>query len=142
MRCPCCSGQNYADCCAPVHQNLTANSPEQLMRSRFAAYALQKWDYLLVTWHSSTRPAQLNDDDACTWLKLVIQHSDANTVEFSAYFKDGAQYGVLHETSNFVQENGRWVYVDGNCKVSHFKPERNDECPCGSGKKFKKCCGA
>ncbi|MCP5351498.1 MAG: SEC-C domain-containing protein [Oceanospirillaceae bacterium] len=141
MRCPCCSGLEYENCCGPVHAAQNAASPEQLMRSRYSAYALKKWDYLLATWHSSTRPAQLQDDNS-QWLKLVIHHSDNHTVEFSAYFKDGVQYGLLHEISNFAQENAHWTYVDGKCKVSNFKPERNDECLCGSGKKFKKCCGA
>lgn len=142
MRCPCCSGLEYAQCCGPVHNAQNAQNPQQLMRSRFAAYALKKWDYLLATWHSSTRPAQLSDDDACTWLKLVIHHSDASSVEFSAYFKEGSVYGVLHEASEFAEENGQWTYLQGKCSVKTFKPERNDECPCGSGKKFKKCCGA
>lgn len=89
------------------------------MRSRYSAYVLKLEDYLLATWHSSTRPAILNlADDNTKWISLEVKkHSpesaDRATVEFVARYKIGGRAGRLHEVSRFVREGGRWLYVDG-----------------------------
>ncbi len=90
------------------------------MRSRYAAYVVCSTDYLLATWHPTTRPATLNLDKAQRWLGLQIkQHKIQDethaTVEFVARSKPGGGPAQrLHETSRFVYEVGRWYYVDGD----------------------------
>ncbi len=117
------------------------------MRSRYSAYVLQRADYLLQTWHPSTRPASLDlAAENVVWLKLEIIETkqgsakdDEGLVEFVAH----SQGGQLHERSRFRKESSYWYYLDGALlpPVATVKPGRNDPCPCGSGKKFKKCCG-
>ncbi|BCK88269.1 hypothetical protein MIZ01_2071 [Sideroxyarcus emersonii] len=90
------------------------------MRSRYTAYTLLREDYLLATWHPSTRPASLGlaEEVPAKWLGLEIKHceqqdADHAIVEFVARYKVGGRAHRLHETSNFVREDGRWFYVDG-----------------------------
>ncbi len=90
------------------------------MRSRYTAYTLQREDYLLATWHASTRPAALGlaDEAPAKWLglevkRLALQDAEHATVEFVARQKVGGRAFRLHETSRFVREEGRWFYVDG-----------------------------
>ncbi len=90
------------------------------MRSRYSAYVLGLTDYLLATWHPTTRPATLTLDDAgLKWLGLdvrrcMMQDADHGTVEFVARSKLGGRAHRLHETSRFVRENDRWFYLDGD----------------------------
>lgn len=92
------------------------------MRSRYSAYALKLADYLINTWHPSTRPDDLTIESlqGIKWMGLTVLSSeniDAEhaTVTFSAKFKIGQQKNQLHhETSRFVFENGQWFYVDGD----------------------------
>ncbi|MDE2368453.1 MAG: hypothetical protein KGN16_05720 [Burkholderiales bacterium] len=123
LPCPCGLGPRYADCCGRWHagaRHLQADSAAALMRSRYSAYALGLEDYLLDTWHASTRPAApLALDPALRWLGLelrreVAQDADRATVEFVARCKLGGRASRLHETSRFVREGGRWFYVDGD----------------------------
>jgi len=117
------------------------------MRSRYSAYVLKRSDYLAATWHPSTRPASLDvSADDTQWQRLEIVATEKGgsgdndgVVEFAAYY----QGGQLHERSRFLKEEGKWLYVDGDIlpPVTETKAGRNDPCPCGSGKKFKKCCG-
>ncbi|MFA5825070.1 MAG: YchJ family metal-binding protein [Gallionellaceae bacterium] len=119
--CPCGSANPYTTCCARyVEDNEPAPSAEALMRSRYTAYTLQREDYLLATWHSSTRPASLDlaDDAATKWLGLEVkrheqQDADHAIVEFVARYKVNGRAHRLHEISRFVREEGRWFYVDG-----------------------------
>ena len=108
------------------------------MRSRYSAYALGEWDYLLESWHPDTRPAELSPADT-EWLGLTIVKADEKSVEFIAGFRQEAKIMALHEISHFAQLDGHWRYVDGNCEIS--EAGRNDPCPCGSGLKTKRCCG-
>lgn len=121
--CPCGSGRAYAACCGLYHPgDVPAPSAETLMRSRYAAYVLDRRDYLLATWHASTRPAELPPmEPGLRWLGLDIRRSeqpdDANaSVEFVARSKLGGRAHRLHEHSRFVREGGRWYYVDGELK--------------------------
>jgi len=91
------------------------------MRSRYSAYVLKLADYLLASWHPSTRPANLDlaEDDGSKWLGLEIkrcQQLDENhaTVEFVARYRIAGRGHRLHEISRFVREDGRWLYVDGD----------------------------
>ncbi len=83
------------------------------MRSRFSAFALGLDGYLLATWHPSTRPASLDLDADVTWRKLQIVDTAPGVVEFRASYRGPDGAGLLHERSRFVQEDGRWFYVDG-----------------------------
>ncbi len=120
--CPCGSGHPYARCCGRWHdgpEHLQAPDAEALMRSRYCAYVLGLTDYLLATWHPSTRPATLAPNEpGLRWLGLDIKrhtpvNADHATVEFVARSKLGGRAHRLHETSRFVREGGRWYYVDG-----------------------------
>jgi len=146
--CPCGSGKTYRDCCAPLHRGESlAPSAEALMRSRYSAYVLKLGDYLAATWHCSTRPVPLDiTGDATPWQRLRIiatekggETDSEGVVEFAADYSGGQ----LHERSRFVREQGQWFYVGGEIlpPVAAAKVGRNDPCPCGSGRKYKKCCG-
>ncbi|ASK36625.1 zinc chelation protein SecC [Alcanivorax sp. N3-2A] len=144
LPCPCQSGFGYARCCQPLHQGQPAATPEALMRSRYSAFVLNHGDYLIASWHPDTRPASLNLDDGGQWLALEVLESDesgeSGRVHFRATCKEGNGFAVLEERSRFVREHDRWFYLDGEHTVTPLKPGRNDPCPCGSGRKFKKCC--
>jgi SEC-C motif domain protein len=94
-------------------------SAEELMRSRYSAYVIGARDYLLATWHPTTRPASLELDQRTTWLGLQIkahaqQDADHATVEFVARYRVAGKGHRLHEISRFGRVNGRWLYVDGS----------------------------
>ena len=110
---------SLADCCGPLHVGLAAPDAERLMRSRYSAFVLGNVPYLLATWHSSQRPAELTLETGCKWLGLEIkQHRVTGTntaeVEFVARFRLGGKAVRQHERSRFVREDGRWFYVDGD----------------------------
>ena len=116
--CPCGSGLAYLRCCQPWHEGSPAPTAEALMRSRYSAYVLHLNDYLLATWHPSTRPTDL-DDASTRWLGLDVKRHqqtgpDTAIVEFVARFRAVGRGHRLHETSRFVREDGRWYYVDGD----------------------------
>ena len=114
--CPCGTGKAHASCCGPLHQGAPAATAEALMRSRYSAYVLQLTDYLIATWHPSTRPPTLELDPP-RWLGLQVKRHEASgdtaTVEFVARYKVGGKAGRLQECSRFVREDGRWYYLDG-----------------------------
>ena len=90
------------------------------MRSRYCAYVRGNADYLLATWHPTTRPAQLTLDGEppARWLGLQVRRyavtdTDTAVVEFVARYRIGNRAQRLHETSRFVREGGRWYYLDG-----------------------------
>lgn len=137
------------------------------MRSRYTAYACRDADYVLRTWHPAQRPARLDlTNDRTQWLGLRIVSTQAGgvsdtqgQVEFIARFRHGVRDGQLHENhiherSRFVREGEAWLYVDGDLSPAaatapapslpvRSQPTvgRNDPCPCGSGQKWKRCCG-
>ena len=118
--CPCGSGDAYTRCCGRFHAGAPAPTPEALMRSRYSAYALQRHDYLLQTWHPTTRPSELDiEADGTKWLGLAVkrhqQQDDSHaTVEFVARYRIAGRGHRLHELSRFVREDGRWYYLDGD----------------------------
>ena len=93
---------------------------ESLMRSRYCAFVLEDRDYLLASWHPSTRPAQLAFEPGTKWLGLEVREhrvidADHAEVEFVARHRAAGGRAVrLHERSRFVREEGRWYYVDGD----------------------------
>ncbi len=109
----------FDECCGPlVRGELQAGTAEQLMRSRYTAYALGELDHVFRTWHPRTRPADLSLDPGLTWLGLRIcdveagsSDDDTGTVEFIARYRDATGPNELHERSTFARRAGRWVYV-------------------------------
>jgi SEC-C motif-containing protein len=123
--CPCGSTRPYGACCGRYHAgplHLQAPDAAALMRSRYTAYVLGLRDYLLDTWHPSTRPAELElDPPELRWLGLDVRRHEAidadhARVEFVARSKLGGRAHRLHEISRFVREEGRWFYVDGEIR--------------------------
>jgi len=159
--CPCGSGQEFDACCRPFHDG-TALPPtaEALMRSRYSAFVVDAIDYL----HDTLAPESRDGFDRgeterwareSTWKGLEIvgtqqggPDDDEGVVAFCARFDFEGKPHSHYEVSRFRREAGRWMYLDGQIGVSKHDPRRvaavgrNDPCPCGSGKKFKKCCGA
>lgn len=146
--CPCGSKHAYADCCQPFHlEQQYPTQPEQLMRSRFSAYALHLFQYILDTYSTEQRQALSidmlsNDSEDTIWLGLDVIDSDSSEVEFKAYYAVNKQVYVMHERSTFIQESGKWRYDTGviHDDTGAVKIKRNDPCICHSGKKFKQCC--
>jgi SEC-C motif-containing protein len=120
-RCPCLSGLTYDDCCGRLHaRTATAQTAEQLMRSRFSAFAVGAPAYLLATWHPSTRPASLELDDDQRWYRLDVLATQqggpfdaTGVVEFEAFYRSPHGAGRQHEVSRFARDDGQWFYVDG-----------------------------
>ena len=90
------------------------------MRSRFTAFAIGDAAHLLRTWHSSTRPDEIELDDGLRWLRLDIidqqgggPFENSGIVEFEAFYRQGGSPGSMRERSRFVREDGVWLYVDG-----------------------------
>jgi SEC-C motif domain protein len=120
LTCACGSGLAYANCCGRYHSDASVPDAGALMRSRYTAYVMGLEAYLLASWHPSSRPASLdvNTSPQPQWIGLqVISHqqqdNDHATVEFVARYKINGRAFRIQEISRFVQEAGRWFYVDG-----------------------------
>jgi SEC-C motif-containing protein len=117
--CPCGSGSPYRDCCGPLHERSAfAPTAARLMRSRYSAFALGRPQYLLDTWHPSTRPPTLELDPQVRWTRLEILGTTGGslleqrgTVEFRAGYRLGRQTGEQHENSRFLRVGARWLYL-------------------------------
>ena len=153
MRCFCCSSLSFAQCCKPFIDGIKApDSAEQLMRSRFSAYAVHNYEYVLNTYSNDKQQGlsaqQLKDSaDGANWFALTIhrpskEQQNDNTVEFTAFYFENKNVFQLHETSRFIKENGLWRYHDGTLHddCGKVKYGRNLPCLCASNKKFKQCC--
>ncbi|MFO7578627.1 MAG: YchJ family metal-binding protein [Nitrosomonas halophila] len=122
--CPCGSQEQYSECCGRyLEKQASAPSAVALMRSRYTAYTLGREDYLLTTWHQTTRPAslELTREPPSKWLGLAVKRHeqvapDRAVVEFVARYKIGSRAYRLHEVSRFVYEAGQWFYVDGDIR--------------------------
>ena len=154
--CPCGTDIDYVACCGRfIEQDELAPTPEALMRSRYVAYTQANIDYIQRTMKS---PAT-DDFDAASardfanrviWNKLEVvvssEQNETGSVEFMAHFTQQNKKHVIHEISAFRKENGAWFYVDGKAPrlplPSVSQVGRNEACLCGSGKKYKKCCGS
>ncbi|WP_343222141.1 YchJ family protein [Methylomonas paludis] len=153
--CLCGSDLSYADCCQRYHSGAAqAPSAEALMRSRFSAYAMRNVDYLLVSWDVAKRPAEIDfSKETAQWQHLQIINckkggiqDSKGIVEFKAFYTQDGDEFFMHEISRFVKNGQRWLYLDGIVKsVSKVglqnQTGRNAACACGSGLKFKRCCG-
>ena len=112
-------------------------TPKELMISRYEAFVIEDWEYIANT-STCQSLDELNNSPSMEWLKLNIIDDYDNFVEFKAYYRENGVIKILHEKSSFVKENGIWKYAYGELYNSNI--QRNESCPCGSGKKFKKCC--
>ncbi len=164
--CPCrktdSTPRPYAECCQPLlEQGVLAVNPETLMRARYSAFALGNIDFL----HDSLLPNTRDDFDrkaithwskSAEWLDLDINGTEGGAesdnegfVSFTAHYVLDGQKQAHKERSRFRKEGdpARWYFAEeANVKsapiVKGAQPGRNDPCPCGSGKKYKKCHGA
>tara|TARA_B100000686_G_C16794370_1_gene981199 strand:- start:1690 stop:2160 length:471 start_codon:yes stop_codon:yes gene_type:complete len=148
---------------------ISADTAEDLMRSRYSAFALSEWDYLEQTLHPTERSIETDKSHfkrkETVWTRLEIIRTNGGSssdiegeVTFAAYFQKNGKSGVLREQSKFLRQDGKWFYsqrlskaIANHTKKNSITPPqtfrrdtqkvgRNDPCPCGSGKKFKKCC--
>lgn len=161
--CPCGSGHAYDECCKKVHDGESwPETAEDLVRARYCAYAERRFQFLL----DSALP-ELNKDltvkeleestKNVTWVRLEILGTDHTTneedgqdydvVDFLAYYRIGEGTYQIGERSYFRRVDGKLLYAAAEklrtqpLKRGTPKVGRNDPCPCGSGKKYKKCCG-
>ncbi len=114
--CHCGSGVAAEQCCLPLLRGeRQAGTAEQLMRSRYTAFAVGDADYLWRTWHPRTRPEQVTIDPAVQWAGLIIVAASDDVVEFRATYRDreSQRTGTLHERSRFAVRARRWFYIDG-----------------------------
>lgn len=156
--CPCGSGVAYAGCCEPIISGARpAETAEQLMRARYSAYVGVKMDFILESTHPDHREGYDHAGakqwaENSDWLGLEIvstlkggNDDSIGEVEFIARFKEKGLDREHHENALFRRENGVWYFTEG--KMVKPKPMvsnkvgRNDPCNCGSGLKYKKCCG-
>ncbi len=157
--CYCGNNESFEKCCGKyISGKATPKTAELLMRSRYSAYLVKDIDYLMNT----TTPMENMDGarkateewaNAATFSGLEIiacengqEKDDEGVVEFKAFYTDKASTFTHHERGYFVKVKGKWLYdkelpVDRTIK-HEAKVGRNDPCSCGSGKKYKKCCGA
>jgi SEC-C motif-containing protein len=162
--CPCratdAEKRAYADCCGPYFEaDKLPPTAEALMRSRYTAFVRGDIDYLEETLapdarHDFDRKAIAHWAAQSQWLGLDILGTEqgqagdeSGYVEFVANFSNGGERYAHRERSLFRKIEGRWYFQEeANRKnapiVKGAQPGRNDPCPCGSGKKYKKCCGA
>lgn len=153
--CPCGSTLDYSECCGPIIEGTPAETAEALMRSRYTAFVQRKLDYV-----ECTHAPEVRDDfnraeaermaEVCEWRGLDIRSTtetgDTAEVEFAIRFRFEQQDMIQVELASFRREHGEWLYVSSELNPKgpqrHVsKVGRNDPCPCGSGKKAKKCCG-
>jgi len=158
--CPCGSEKTFQDCCEPIITGQrSAQTPEELMRSRYTAFAKSEITHILNTIHPDKK--NLHDEKTIRnwsqkseWLGLEIIETEkggaedsVGYVEFMAHFRQKGTKERHHEVAEFRKVNDAWYFFDGNAPTpkqfvrSSPKVGRNDPCPCGSGKKYKKCCG-
>ncbi len=156
--CPCGSTRSYSDCCEPIINGTNpARTAEELMRARYSAYTRIEMDFILESTHPDHRQGY---DPAGTrawaenseWLGLEIigtkegtSEDSSGDVEFIARFRENGNLREHHENAMFKKKNETWYFCDGRIikpkPISVTKIGRNDICPCGSGLKYKKCCG-
>ena len=93
------------------------------MRSRYSAYVLELDDYLLRSWHPTTRPQAIEHEVGTRWLGLRVKSAeqlapDQASVSFEARYRVGGQSAVrMRETSRFLREGGHWYYLDGQVQT-------------------------
>ncbi|WP_163937723.1 YchJ family protein [Paraferrimonas sp. SM1919] len=140
--CRCGSSKPYSACCQRLHQQQQkATTALELMKSRYCAFCMGNYQYLIDT-DKTGNPlslADFSDQQPESWKGLEIVDYGDNWVQFKAWYKLGNQWGCIHERSVFLNQQEQWYYLAGEA-LDYQLPARNDPCVCGSTKKFKKCC--
>lgn len=148
QQCPCASQLAYSQCCQPLHLGQqVAQTAKQLMRSRYCAFALHQFQYIIDTqvahYHPDVTLASFEQEPQPQWCGLEIitdkQLDSSATVTFKAWYKHNTKLDVIFECSSFIKQDGVWLYTTGE-QFDCALPKRNDSCICGSGKKYKQCC--
>ncbi|MAX67861.1 MAG: hypothetical protein CME66_13065 [Halobacteriovoraceae bacterium] len=159
--CPCGSENEYQSCCMPYHKNESLPpTAEKLMRARYSAFVKNEIPFIAQTHLPGTEDFDIEEARNWAvdsqWKGLEIVNSQkgqadhqSGIVEFKALYadKEGKDY-LHHEISTFKKIDDQWYYEDGQIvgtgpiKRATPKVGRNEPCPCHSGKKYKKCCGA
>lgn len=161
MTCPCGLGDSLDNCCGPIIEGRSfPETAEALMRARYTAFATQQIAFIITSHHPDTlgdvdRNAVARSSKGSTWLGLEVLSTedglagdDQGWVEFIARHKSNGFEMVHHELSLFRRHQGRWYFHGGHqpkqetARNTQLKIGRNEPCPCGSGKKYKKCCAA
>ena len=146
QKCYCKSGKEFANCCEPILRVLeVAPTALALMRSRYSAYCLGDVNYLEATTHDHTwsdEELKFIQDwaDNSKWQHLEVVDYAENMVEFKAYYIFEGKQHLHHEKSTFQKVHDMWKYVDGEIFEDNINFLRNEQCICGSGKKYKRCC--
>ncbi len=141
-RCICGNDKEYEDCCGRfLEDKKETQTAVELMRSRYSAYVLKNGQYLYDT--CSQKLQNIDDINAIKshnieWLGLKIESYGDDEVTFMVYYKENGRIEVMKERSFFIYENGKLKYDRG--EMLEVKILRNEPCPCGSGKKYKRCC--
>lgn len=158
--CPCGSALAYETCCqAIIIGDRPAETAEQLMRSRYSAYVMKEIDYLRTSLHPEHR-ADFNEKNTRTWAEGAEWHGleilgtidggaddREGRVEFAVAYAEQGTKKDYRERATFSKTDGIWYLVSGEPlsakQIVREAPKtgRNDPCTCGSGKKYKKCCG-
>ncbi len=158
-QCHCGLEKPYEECCQPlIKGQADAKTAEELMRSRYSAYAQGEIDYIAAT-IDPDRTEGFDEKSARDWaensewhgLEVVSTYKgeegdETGQVEFIAHYSQNRAKTKHHELADFRTIDGKWFFVDGEAvapqpvKRDTPKVGRNDPCPCGSGKKYKKCC--
>ncbi|MEV8517532.1 YchJ family metal-binding protein [Dactylosporangium sp. NPDC051484] len=117
--CPCGLGEPYDDCCGKYHRGAEPPSAELLMRARYTAYVVGDRQFLLRTWHETTRPRALTLEEDQNWQGLTILDREGGglfdtegVVEFRARYVAEGRPGRMHDRSRFVKVGGAWRYLD------------------------------
>ncbi len=157
--CPCGSSATFAACCEPVIKgDREAETAAELMRARYSAFATGAIEFIVASTHSRTR-REVNVQDTTEWSQTSTWHgfqildtkdlgNDQAQVSFAAQFTQHGKEQNHREKSLFEREDGKWRFVTGDelknptVRYDAPRPGRNEPCPCGSGKKYKKCCGS
>ncbi len=158
--CPCGSNVAYGACCRPlIEGRQPAKTAEQLMRSRYSAYVKKEMAHLYNTLHPDHR-AGYDEKNSRAWAESAQWHTfevvetkggkaedREGKVEFIVTYSQNGVKTEHHELSSFKKEGDTWYFTTGrnmpkqSVNAATPKIGRNDPCSCGSGKKFKKCCG-
>jgi len=156
--CPCGSGRPYSECCKQIISgSQPADTAEQLMRARYSAYVFAEMDFVFESTHPEHRQGYDHAGtkewaETAEWQGLEIINTNkggaddsVGEVEFIARFSEKGNKREHHEAGQFKRKDGRWYFTDGRMvrpkPLTVTKVGRNDPCTCGSGLKYKKCCG-
>ena len=156
--CPCGSGNSFSECCEQIISgNRPAETAEHLMRARYSAYVFANVDFIFESTHPEHRTGYDHAGtkewaESAEWHELEIISTQnggvddsIGEVEFVARFSENGAQREHREAGQFKRKDGQWYFTEGHMSrqkpLTAIKIGRNDPCTCGSGIKYKKCCG-